>query len=156
MPGDFPAIDLGDTTTPAGVVDAMGRIVGAVATGELTTEQAKALSDIIEVQRKAIELNDMELRLREIEAHAGINGTHPITGRHEEDAMSNIATRLAKAEASMPPPAGKVRVFRAIVDPHEPETLGGSEAMLAAARAEGFQGEALCIDRIIVTPDPRP
>jgi len=70
--------------------------------------------------------------------------------------MSNIATRLARAEAKMPPPAGQVRVFRAIVDPRRPETAGGAAALEAQARAEGWSGTAFLIDRLIVYPEPRP
>ena len=71
--------------------------------------------------------------------------------------MTNIATRLAKAEAKLPSaPEGELRVFRAIVDPRKPETMGGSAALEAKARAERWNGRALLIDRIIVTPELRP
>jgi hypothetical protein len=74
MPGDSPAINLGDTTTPSGIVEAMARLVKAVASGELTTDQARALADIVETQRRAVETGTIEERLREIEARAGIHG----------------------------------------------------------------------------------
>ena len=71
--------------------------------------------------------------------------------------MSNIATRLARAEAKLPPPPeGQVRVFNAIVDPLKPETMGGAAALEAQARAEGWSGRAMLIENIIVTPEPRP
>jgi hypothetical protein len=67
--------------------------------------------------------------------------------------MSNIATRLARAEAKMPPPEEAVRVFRAIVDPRKPDSAGGAAALEAKARAEGWTGRAFLIDRVIVYPD---
>ena len=71
--------------------------------------------------------------------------------------MNNIATRLARAEAKLPAsPEGVLRVFRAIVDPRRPETMGGAAALEAQARAEGWNGRAFLIDRVIVTPEPRP
>lgn len=70
--------------------------------------------------------------------------------------MTNIAKRLTKAEAKLPPAPVERRVFRAIVDPRKPETLGGAAALEAQARAEGWDGEAFLIDRIIVDPESRP
>ena len=69
-------IELPDTSTPAGAIKAMSAIIAATAQGEISPAQAKDLGDLIELQRKAIELGDHEERLRAIEARAGIGGAH--------------------------------------------------------------------------------
>ena len=74
LTGDAASIDLGDVSTTAGIVAAMNRIVSGVSVGELSIDQAKGLTDLIEATRKAIETNDLEGRLRAIEDRAGING----------------------------------------------------------------------------------
>src|SRR5262249_6045490 len=60
-------IELPDTTTPEGAVKAVAVIIAAVAKGEISPVQAKDLGDLVEVQRKAIELHDHELRLQRLE-----------------------------------------------------------------------------------------
>ena len=72
--GDAAQIDLGDVSTTGGIVAAMNRIVAGVSSGGFSIDQAKGLTDLIEATRKAIETNDLETRLREIESRAGING----------------------------------------------------------------------------------
>jgi hypothetical protein len=42
-------------------------IVQAISTGEITTNEARDLVAVIEAQRKAIELNDHEQRLKQLE-----------------------------------------------------------------------------------------
>ncbi len=71
--GDAMPVDLGDVASAAGLVEAMGRVMAAMSSGMLSIEQAKALADILETQRKAIETTEFEARLREIEGRAGIN-----------------------------------------------------------------------------------
>jgi hypothetical protein len=61
-------IKLPDTSTPEGVVKAVAAIVQAISTGEITTNEASDLVAVIEAQRKAIELNDHEQRLKQLEA----------------------------------------------------------------------------------------
>jgi hypothetical protein len=66
------AIDLPDTSTPQGIIKAMAAIVAAVAGGSISPAGAKDLADLIDVQRRAIETNHLEERVRAIEVRAGI------------------------------------------------------------------------------------
>ena len=47
----------------------LGSILKAVATGELTPDEAATIATIAEAKRKAIETMDIERRLEELEAH---------------------------------------------------------------------------------------
>jgi hypothetical protein len=66
-------VDLPDTSTPDGITKAMAAIVAAVAHGSISPAEGKDLADLIDVQRRAIETNDIDQRLRAIEARA-----HPL------------------------------------------------------------------------------
>lgn len=65
-------IDLPKMETLADLVPALDRIMEAVATGEISTDQGGKLSGIIETKRKAIETVEFERRLAELEAKKGI------------------------------------------------------------------------------------
>ena len=65
-------VELPDTSTPDGVIKAMAAIVAAVADGSISPAEGKDLADLIDVQRRAIETNDIDQRLRAIEARAPV------------------------------------------------------------------------------------
>jgi hypothetical protein len=50
------------------VVAAMSDLLTATANGEVSITEAKELTSIIEAQRKAIEITDLEIRMKELEA----------------------------------------------------------------------------------------
>jgi hypothetical protein len=52
--------------TAADIAGAVGELARAMAAGELTVEEASAASSVIEMQRRAIETSDIELRLRKL------------------------------------------------------------------------------------------
>jgi hypothetical protein len=62
------SIELPDTSTPQGVVEAIAAVVKAVSTGEITPEAGRELASLIEIQRKSIETNDISERLAKLEA----------------------------------------------------------------------------------------
>ena len=59
---DLPAINCAQD-----LVNAAGRVVDAVASGELTTEEGAALVSVVDFQRRAIESSDFESRLMALE-----------------------------------------------------------------------------------------
>jgi hypothetical protein len=61
-------IELPDTSTPEGAVKAVAVILAAAAKGDISPAQAKDLGDLVEIQRRAIETNDHEVRLKRLEA----------------------------------------------------------------------------------------
>jgi hypothetical protein len=65
-------IELPKMATLADLVPALDRIMEAVSTGEISTDQGAKLSGIIETKRKAIETVEFERRLSELEAKRGI------------------------------------------------------------------------------------
>ena len=64
------ALDLPDTATLAGVNEAQRAIVRAVGEGELLPGEGNALASILEARRRAIETEDLERRIRELEARS--------------------------------------------------------------------------------------
>lgn len=50
------------------VVEAISDLLTATANGEVSITEAKELTSIIEAQRKAIEITDLEIRMKELEA----------------------------------------------------------------------------------------
>ncbi|MBN8283751.1 DUF5681 domain-containing protein [Zoogloea sp.] len=58
---------LPSTESPAGVADAQAAILQAVAAGDLTPGEAATLSGIVENRRKAIETQELELRIQALE-----------------------------------------------------------------------------------------
>ena len=61
-------IELPDTGTPEGIVAAMSAVVGAVSAGEISPAQAKEMADVIEIQRRVIETQDLAERISRLEA----------------------------------------------------------------------------------------
>jgi hypothetical protein len=55
--------------TPGDLVTALGSIVGAVGRGELTPEEGQAVAAVLNAQRQAIELVEIERRVAALEAH---------------------------------------------------------------------------------------
>jgi|SRR5947209_15752298 len=58
-------------TSAADVVTAIGSVLHAVATGELTPDEAATLSTVLEAKRRAIEIVEIERRLGELETQFG-------------------------------------------------------------------------------------
>jgi hypothetical protein len=61
------AISLPDVKSPAGVTDALAAIVKAMGAGEITSDEAVALAGVVELQRKALEMVEIEARLAALE-----------------------------------------------------------------------------------------
>jgi hypothetical protein len=61
-------IDLPATDTAEGVSAALGRLIQAVAAGDLAPSEAQAVATLIEAQRKAIETGDLVKRMEALEA----------------------------------------------------------------------------------------
>jgi ethanolamine utilization microcompartment shell protein EutS len=59
---DLPAID-----TPADIVKALGIVATAVGTGDITPEEGSAVASVIEYKRKAIETDDLDRRITQLE-----------------------------------------------------------------------------------------
>ena len=59
---DLPAVE-----TPAGLVQAQAALVAAMSRGEVTPDEAAAISSVLETQRRALETHDHERRLQELE-----------------------------------------------------------------------------------------
>jgi hypothetical protein len=69
LPWRLIEIELPDTSTTEGVKNAVAAVVRATAMGEITTGEASdLLCSLLEVQRRAIELSDIEARLATLEA----------------------------------------------------------------------------------------
>lgn len=62
IPLDLPAVE-----TASGLVKAQAAVVAAMAKGEITPAEAASVASVLEAQRRAIETNDHEKRLQEIE-----------------------------------------------------------------------------------------
>lgn len=60
-------LELPPINSPADVVKAAAAITAEVASGELTAEEATAVTAVLEFQRKAIETADLEVRLQALE-----------------------------------------------------------------------------------------
>ncbi len=60
-------IDLPVLETAGDVVAGIGAVARAMATGEITPEEAQVMASVIEVQRKAIETTEIEARLDALE-----------------------------------------------------------------------------------------
>jgi thioredoxin-like negative regulator of GroEL len=54
--------------TAAGIVQAHAALVAAVAAGEIAPEEASAISNLLESQRRALETCDLEKRIEELKA----------------------------------------------------------------------------------------
>ncbi|MBZ0265261.1 DUF5681 domain-containing protein [bacterium] len=62
-----------EVQTTSDVVKALSAITKAVSLGELTTQEGQAVASIMEHYRKAIELEEVEKRLTELENHIKSN-----------------------------------------------------------------------------------
>ena len=62
------AIALPDVKSPLGLVGALAAVVAAMANGQLTPDEADAVSAVIERQRRSLETLELEVRLSVIEA----------------------------------------------------------------------------------------
>jgi|SRR6516164_8012584 hypothetical protein len=60
-------LDLPPVETAAGVVQAHAAVVAAMAAGEITPEEARAITDVLESQRRALETHDHDKRLQALE-----------------------------------------------------------------------------------------
>jgi hypothetical protein len=60
-------LDLPTVETTGGLVQAQAAVVAAMAKGEITPAEAASVASVLEAQRRAIETNDHEKRLQEIE-----------------------------------------------------------------------------------------
>jgi hypothetical protein len=65
------ALDLPKTDTAEGVMQAQARIVQAVSEGNLSADEAHAISAVLEGMRKSIESHDLEARIAVLEAKQG-------------------------------------------------------------------------------------
>jgi hypothetical protein len=64
------ALDLPPVDTAADVVRAHAAVIAAMAAEEVTPEEAKAVIEVLESQRRAIETSNLELRVRAMEEQA--------------------------------------------------------------------------------------
>jgi len=60
-------LELPDTSTAHGVIQAMAAVITAVSKGEISPADASDLTRIIDAQRRAIELGDHETRMQRLE-----------------------------------------------------------------------------------------
>ena len=63
-------LDLPALTNAADLAAALGSVVNAVASGELSPEEGQAVAAILEGQRRALETVDLEQRLSALEREA--------------------------------------------------------------------------------------
>lgn len=66
-------VELPKIDSAAGVSLAQQEVLNAVSKGELLLDEAQALSGLIEARRKAIEMEDLENRIQELEAKSGLS-----------------------------------------------------------------------------------
>lgn len=64
-------LDIPATDTPKGMVEAMSRIIAAVASGVIAPGEGTALAALIENQRRTIEIEELERRINQLEERAG-------------------------------------------------------------------------------------
>ena len=63
-------LDLPSVTDTGGLVAAQAVLVAAMAKGEISPDEASSVASVLETQRRAIETNDHELRIQELEQQA--------------------------------------------------------------------------------------
>lgn len=64
-------IDLPDVSDARGVAQAQAAVVAAVASGQIAPDEAMALSGLLEGRRKALETEELEMRIRCLEQGLG-------------------------------------------------------------------------------------
>lgn len=69
-------IELPETTTLEGVDVAQAKVLQSVADGEITPSHGQSLSNLIESRRKAIETNELLVRLERLEEAISNKGAH--------------------------------------------------------------------------------
>jgi hypothetical protein len=52
---------------PSDMVSSMAAVVSAMAKGEVTPDEAKAVADVVEIQRRVIETEGLEIRIAALE-----------------------------------------------------------------------------------------
>jgi hypothetical protein len=60
--------NLPDARNAEDVAAALGAVVGAMANGELTPDEAQVVANVLEIRRRAIETVELENRLRVVES----------------------------------------------------------------------------------------
>lgn len=70
-------LDLPAIKEAADVTVAIGKIIAAVAAGELTPDQAQTMCGLLDIHRKAIETEELERRLAAVEAKTGARPPSP-------------------------------------------------------------------------------
>jgi len=65
-------IALPQITDAAGVANAQQEVLDAVSKGDLLLDEAQALSGLIEVRRKALETQELERRIQDLEARSEV------------------------------------------------------------------------------------
>jgi len=60
-------LDLPKMSQPEDMVASMTAVVSAMAQGEVTPDEAKAVADVVEIQRRAIETESLEIRIAALE-----------------------------------------------------------------------------------------
>ena len=61
------AMDFPDMNEPSDMVSSMAAVVSAMAKGEVTPDEAKAVADVVEIQRRVIETEGLEIRIAALE-----------------------------------------------------------------------------------------
>jgi hypothetical protein len=61
------ALDLPEMSQPEDMVAVMASVMGSMASGEITPDEAKAVAEVVELQRRAIETQDLEQRITALE-----------------------------------------------------------------------------------------
>jgi hypothetical protein len=62
--------DLPDARTATDVSAALAAVVGAMAAGELTPDEASMVANVLEIRRKSLEMQDLEARLSILKTRA--------------------------------------------------------------------------------------
>jgi hypothetical protein len=60
-------LDLPEVTTSRGVAAAMAALVHAMASGDVTPDEASTISSVLEIRRRAIETLEIDERLKKLE-----------------------------------------------------------------------------------------
>lgn len=63
-------LDLPSVADTGGLVAAQAAVIAAMAKGEISPDEAASVASVLETQRRAIEINDHELRIQELEQEA--------------------------------------------------------------------------------------
>jgi hypothetical protein len=71
VPGRSIVLQLPDTSTVEGVTKAVAAVVQAAASGQVTPAEASDFCSLLETQRRAIEISDLEARFAKLESARG-------------------------------------------------------------------------------------